>query len=149
MASTYYSDIYTADQSGNTYTAEVPSVARPGEPVWIRATCVIPTSGRASGDVVKIAPVPAGLRPVGGYVGASGTNGSLTVDLGWTSDPDAILADSTAFQAAGATAFTAANLKAVSNLSVQGDDLIATLGGTVGSTATTFEFLIALANVGS
>jgi hypothetical protein len=146
---TYYSSLYTLAQDGRTHSAKAPTNTRPGETVWVRATCVIPTSGRTSGDVVKIAPVMGGLRPVAGYVGASGSNGSLTVDLGWTSDPDAILAASTNFQASGATAFTPAQLKAVANLSVAGDELIATLGGTVGSTATTFEFLIALANVGS
>jgi|SRR6187402_978643 len=147
--SDYYSSLYVLNEDNRTYAAKAPSNTRVGEPVWIRATCVIPTTGRAANDVVHIAPVLGGLRPVGGYVGASGSNGSLTVDLGWTSDPDAILNDSTSFQASGATALTAAQLKAVPNLSVVGDELIATLGGTVGSTATTFEFLIELANVGS
>ncbi len=144
-----YSSLYTLNQDGRTYAAKAPTNTRPGETVWIRATAFCPGSGRTSGDVVHIAPLVGGLRLApGGYVGASASNAALTVDVGYTSAPHAILDDSTSFQASGATAITAAQTKAITSLSVVGDELIATLGGTVGSTDTTLEFFLPFVNVG-
>ena len=149
MSNNYYSNLYTLNQDGRTYTAAAPTNTRPGETVWIRGTVFVPGTGRTSGDVCHIAPLLGGLRPApGGYVGASASNGSLTVDVGYTSAPTAILSASTSFQASGATAITAAQTKAVATLSVAGDELVAKLGGTVGSTDTTLEFFIPFVNVG-
>jgi hypothetical protein len=148
MASTYYSDNYQLGQDGSTYESKGIAVPlRPGEVIAIRGSRAIPTSGRTAGDVVQIAEgLPEGLRCVGGQVTATGANGSLTVDIGYGSDPDAIVAASTAFQSAASTALTPAQVAAAKKTAAN-DTLIATLGGTVGSTATTFTFLLLFAKL--
>jgi hypothetical protein len=148
MTSKYYSDQYTLNQDNRTYAAKVPTNLRPGESVWIKAKVTVPVTGRTVGDVLKFGPVAKGVRPVAGQITASGANGSLTIDFGYTSAPTGIISASTAGQSAASTALTAAQI-AAAVVSTDGDELIGTLGGTVGATATDITLLVQLANVGS
>ncbi len=143
--STVYSNNYSLNPDGRTYTAlNVPNNIRIGESVWVRG--LVNVTGV---DTCIIAPVSAGVRPMYGLITATATNGSLDGKLGYTSDDSALIAALGAtIQSNTATLLTPAQIKAVAALPVAGDNLILTLSGTF-SNATTVGIALLMVNVGS
>lgn len=147
MATPNYSNYYVLNPDQRTYSAFSPNNVRPGEIIVIRGAVSFP-AGTVATDYGVYAPVVAGLRPVFGQVDATATNGSLTGTLGWTSDVDAIASLTTQIQSATSTALTAAQIKAVANLSEDGDEILLTLAGTF-SNATIITVTLGLVNCGA
>lgn len=154
----YYSNLYALNNSNvgtaGGYTAiNAANNCRGGESVFIRASVSIP-AGAVATDRLIFAPLVPGLRPVYGILTATATNGSLTVNLGYETSASAIVAASTAFQAAGSTLLTPAQIAGVTVLTSKGsveagqDRLIGTLVGTF-TNPTVATVLIQFVNFGS
>jgi hypothetical protein len=145
----FYSQYYalTPGSSTSYQPRTSPQNTRPGEIIVIRAQVAL-TAAAVSTDVCYLAPVVSGLRPVFGQIDATATNGTLTGNLGWTSSAAAIAALTTQLQSNTATLLTPAQIKAITALSADGDNLLLTLTGN-GGTATTITVLLGLVNCGS
>lgn len=145
---TRYSQYYGLSTDGRTYLANsAPQNTAPGEVVVIRGAVSFP-AGTVATDVGIIAPVVSGLRPIYGQIDATATNGSLTATLGYTSSAAAIASLTTQIQSATSTLLTPAQIKAVSALSANNDNVILTLGGTF-TNPTIITVTLVLVNTGS
>ena len=143
----FYSQYYTLSTDGTNYVPEAPQNTRPGEIVVLRAQVSLPATA-LTGDVLYLAPVVAGVRPIYGQLDATASNSSLVSEIGWTSDQNAIVTTVAQFKTATSTLLTPAQIAAVAGVSEEGDDLIVTLTGD-GGTATVLTVLLALVNCGS
>jgi len=155
---TLYSNLYQLTNqnlgvSGGYQAINAANNCRSGESIWIRAVVAVPV-GTAAADVLVLAPLVPGLRPVYGMTTASAANAGVTVNIGYESSPSAIVAASTNFATAVSTLLTPAQIAAVTVLTAKGteagqDRLQGVVGGTTTTLAANWTFLIQFVNFGS
>ena len=143
-----YSNYYTINPDGRSYNGTAPQDVRAGEPIWVKASVIVPV-GTVATDTAVLAQLVPGARLLGGIVQVSAANTGLTMSLGYNSAPAAILSASTLAASAANTAFTVAQVVAISALPVSGDSLILTFGGTTSTLVSTITIWAEFANVAS